>query len=238
MKTLIKTAFAALVISVSCAGVTLADTGSDLLKRVDEIRAPGANFSFDVNVKPSNAAAETMSVSVKDKSKGLVKFVQPVKMAGRAILFVDANMWVYVPGTRRAVRISPQQRLLGGVSSADVARIVYSEDYQVAASSTSGANTVLQLAPRTKAAAYGRIDLTVDGRGAPQIALFYDVSGTRQLKTVTFGGYANILGASRPTTIRVVDHMDGDAVTVMKYSNFKLTATPDAWYQPAYLPKM
>ena len=64
-----------------------------------------------------------MEVSILDTSKGLVRCVRPVKVAGRAILFVEQNMWIYVPGTRRALRISPQQRILGGVSNADVAPI-------------------------------------------------------------------------------------------------------------------
>ena len=40
-------------------------------------------------------------------------------------------MWVYVPGTRQVLRISPQQRVLGGVASADVARMVFSLDYRL-----------------------------------------------------------------------------------------------------------
>jgi hypothetical protein len=53
-----------------------------------------------------------------------------------------------------------------------------------------------------------------------------------------FEGYKSILGESRPTRLRVIDHLAGDAVTTMTYSNFEMTDTPDAWFQPAYLSRL
>lgn len=234
MKTFIKTAITALSLTL-VAGATLAADGAALLRKVDEIRAPGSNFAVTIKLQ-HGGASETVAVSVKDKSKGLVQYTAPAKMDGRSILFVDQNMWVYVPGTRRALRISPQQRVLGGVSSADVARTVYSDDYKVVAATPSGGGHVLQLAPKTKAAAYGRIDLTIDGRAAPQKAVFY-AGGGRKLKTMAFGGYQRVLGESRPTRLTVVDHVGGGKTT-MTYSGFQRTKTPEAWYQPGYLSRL
>jgi len=235
MKTFLKTAFTALALTVAAGAAALADDGTALLRKVDDIRAPGANFAFIVELSSGGTSA-TMSVSVKDKTKALVRYMAPVSMDGRAILFVGKNMWIHVPGTRRALRISPQQRILGGVSSADVARIVYSEDYKVVAATVAGRDRVLQLAPRTEAAAYARIDLTIDGRAAPRKAEFH-AGGGRKIKTMTFGGYRNVLGASRPTQLTVVNHMNGE-MTTMTYSDFRRTETPDAWYQPSYLSRL
>lgn len=235
MKSFLKLAIAVLALSLIAGGALAAD-GAALLRKADDIRAPGSDFAFTVEVSSGNAS-ETMSVFIKDKTKGLVQYVAPARMKGRAILFVGANMWIYVPGTRRALRISPQQRILGGVSSADVARTVYSEDYQVVAMTPAGAGHVLQLAPKTSAAAYARIDLTIDGRAAPQKAEFYAGGGGRKLKTMTFGGYQPILGDSRPTRLTVVDHVTG-STTIMTYSEFRKTETPEAWYQPGYLERL
>ena len=38
--------------------------------------------------------------------------------------------------------------------------------------------------------------------------------------------------------VRVVDHLDGDKVTRMKYSNMRAEETPAAWYQPSFLSKL
>ncbi|WP_293573957.1 outer membrane lipoprotein-sorting protein [Phaeobacter sp.] len=235
LKSIIKPALVALSMSVAAVGAWAAD-GAALLRKVDDIRAPGANFTFDLTLN-SGGKTEKMEVSVQNSTKGLVRYTKPTKMAGRSILFVDKNMWVFVPGTRRALRISPQQRVLGGVSSADVARTVYSSDYKVVSTSGSGNAIVLQLTPKTKSAAYARIDLTVTSSGAPKQAVFY-AGGGRKLKTMHFGGYKSVLGASRPTQLKVVDHLEGGKVTTMTYSSFKKAKTPAAWYQPNNLSRL
>jgi hypothetical protein len=52
-------------------------------------------------------------------------------LAGRRILVVSDRVWLYVPGTRHPVRISPNQRLLGGASIADVARLRFADEFVV-----------------------------------------------------------------------------------------------------------
>ncbi len=234
MMTLLKTAFVGLCVTlVAC--VALADENAELLRIVDNIRAPGSNFTFMLQLSSGDSSA-TMSVSVKDSTKSLIQYVAPAKLKGRSILFVGRNMWVYVPNTRRPLRISPQQRILGGVSSADAARVVYSEDYMVVAVTPSETGSVLQLAPRTKAATYARIDLAIDDRAAPQKAEYF-VDGGRKIKTVTFGKYQSVLGENRPTRLTVMDHINKEE-TIMNYSDFKITETPEAWYQPGYLSRL
>lgn len=238
LKTFFKPVLVAVSIAIASTSSVLADAGSDLLQRVDNIRAPGGNFSFSVAVQSPDGSRIDMSVAIRESDKGLVRYVAPASAAGRSILFVDRSMWVHVPGSRRPLRISPQQQIMGGVSSADVARTVYSKDYSVSGVTASGGNQVLQLTAKGSGAAYGRIDLTVNRNDAPQMAVFYASNGTRQLKTVYFEGYKNVLGQSRPTRLRVVDHLGGNAVTTMTYSNFAMTNTPAAWFQPNYLSRL
>lgn len=238
LKSFIKPVLVAVTLALVSSSAAFADAASDLLRRVDNIRAPGGNFSFAVAVQAPDGARMDMEVAIKDGDKGLVRYVAPASAQGRSILFVDRNMWVFVPGSRRALRISPQQQIMGGVSSADVARTVYSQDYTVTGVAASGSNQVLQLSAKGSGAAYGRIDLTVNGNAAPQMAIFYSGNGSRQLKTVYFEGYTSVLGQSRPTRLRVIDHLAGNAVTTMTYSNFQMTNTPDAWFQPTYLSRL
>jgi hypothetical protein len=238
IKTMFKTFFIGWLFVLMGSTAAMSFDGEAALKRVDDIRAPGDDFSFTVQVETDAGKNRTMNVSVKDKTKGLVRFIRPAKVEGRAILYVNDNMWIYVQGTRRALRISSRQRVLGGVSSADVARTVYSIDYKVSSVSVIDDGAMLQLEPRTKAAAYGQIDIMIDETGAPLEAIFFDGSRSRKLKTMTFGEYADILGERRPTLFKIVDHINGDAVTTMRYSDFSLTETPDAWYQPSYLPRL
>ena len=214
-----------------------------LLQRVDSARAPDSAFAFKVAVTTPDGDAFRLSVRVSDRVKSLVRYLKPPRSAGRSLLFVERNMWIYIPGTRRVLRISPQQRMLGGVASVDLARMVYSHDYaldSVEEMSEEGGERRrrLLLSGRSKAA-YGRIALVVAGDDArPLRALYFGSPEHHHLKTAHFEGYREVLGRSRPTVLRVIDHLNADEETLVEYSDFSLEDTPDAWFQPAYLKRL
>ncbi len=215
-----------------------------LLRQVDAVRAPDRPFTFKVAVTAPDGDALGLSVRVSGSVNSLVRYLEPPRSAGRSLLFVGRNMWVYVPGTRRVLRISPQQRLLGGVASADVARVVYSLDYALDSvhelpEESGERRRRLVLSGRSGGAAYGRIDLLAAGDDLrPLRASFFAASGRRHLKTAYFEGYRVVLGRSRPTVLRVIDHLNADEETLIEYSDFTLEDTPAAWFQPAYLKRL
>ena len=215
-----------------------------LLEQVDLVRAPDAGFIFKVAVTPPDDDRLVLSVRVADRVSSLVRYLEPPRSRGRSLLFVERNMWVYIPGTRQVLRISPQQRVLGGVASADVARMVYSVDYALEAveelpEEGGERRRRLDLSRRTKGAAYARIALVAAGDEArPVRASFFASSGRRHLKTVYFEGYREVLGRSRPTVLRVIDHLNADEETLIEYSDFALEDTPAAWFQPSYLKRL
>ena len=215
-----------------------------LLQQVDAVRAPDSAFTFKVAVTTPDGDALKLSVRVSGQVNSLVRYLEPPRSAGRSLLFVERNMWVYVPGTRRVLRISPQQRLLGGAANADVARVVYSLDYALDSveelpEEGGERRRRLVLSGRSRGAAYGRIDLVAAGADVrPLRASFFAASGRRHLKTAYFEGYREVLGRLRPTVLRVIDHLNADEETLIEYSDFALEDTPDAWFQPAYLKRL
>ena len=215
-----------------------------LLERVDAVRAPRGAFTFEAAVTAPDGDALRLSVRAADQARSLIRYLEPARSRGRSLLFVGRNMWVYVPGTRQVLRISPQQRVLGGVASADIARMVYSLDYSLdsveeLAGEGGERRRRLTLSRRSKGAAYGRIALIAAGDDArPLRASFFASSGRRHLKTAYFEGYREVLGRSRPTVLRVVDHLNADEETVLEFSDFTLENTPDGWFQPAYLKRL
>ena len=215
-----------------------------LLQQVDAVRAPGSAFTFKVAITAPDGAGLKLSVRVADQVKSLVRYLEPPRSAGRSLLFIERNMWVYVPGTRQVLRISPQQRVLGGVASADIARMVYSLDYALDSveelpEEGGERRRRLTLSRRSKGAAYARITLVSGGDEVrPLQASFFASSGRGHLKTAYFEGYREVLGRPRPTVLRVIDHLNGDRETVLEYSDFALEDTPDAWFQPTYLKRL
>ncbi len=236
-------AFACLVLGIGPVPEAPAEEMT-LLEQVDTVRAPADDFTFAAAVTGPEGNRLKLSVRVGARTKSLVRYLEPPRSAGRSLLFLDHNMWVYVPGTRQVLRISPQQRVLGGVASADVARMIFSLDYGIdsveeLAEEGGERRRRLSLSRRSKGAAYARVDLLVGGEEArPLRADLFAATGGRHLKTSHFEGYREVLGRRRPTLLRVIDHVKGDKETVLEYSDFTLEATPDAWFQPTYLKRL
>lgn len=234
------------LLSALVAPLALAEEPQAILDAVDKIRAPGENFGFSLKVDNVRADGETRSfgftVRVKDKVKSLVTYVAPPTADGKRLLLVGQDMWIYVPGTRRAIRISPQQQLLGQVSNADVARVVYSIDYAASAAAPyklpDGNGYRLTLTAKSKDSPYQRIELVVakpDYR--PLQAEFYALSG-RLLKTTYYQDYRSVAGKMRPMRLVVEDAINKSDRTTLNYSDLREMQTPDEYFQKDYLPRL
>ncbi len=224
-------------------GDVFALTPGEILQRVDSLRSPGPSFAFDLKVtyrkENGDEVVEGFQVRIKDAAKSLVKFTYPPANKGRLLLMVGNDLWIYIPGTRQPLRLSPQQRLLGQIANGDVARVVYSLDYEPKSLGREKLGeadcTKLELSPKTDQATYGRIVLWVEaGSFRPVKAEYYTTSG-RLLKTAFYKGYTRILGEDRPMVLEIHDELHKGEYSVMEYSNLAVTDTPDAFFQKDYL---
>lgn len=222
---------------------TFALTPAEILKRVDEIRALGDTFVFDLKLTYKKEGQEDViqkfNVRVKEANKSLVKFNYPPENKGRLLLMVGNNMWIYIPGTRGPIRISPQQRLLGQISNGDVARVVYSLDYSAELLGKEKIDKKqcfkLELTSKTMEATYSRILLWAEINSfKPEKAEFYATSG-KLLKTAIYKNYTNVLGKEKPLILEVYDELRKDEYSIMEYSNMDIADTPRAFFQKTYL---
>jgi len=231
-----------ILVSMSVASSVIAITPQEILEKIDRSRAPANTFTCKLKVeslKEDSTSKVELLIRVKDAKKSLVVYQSPSSAKGRVLLMVEDNLWVYIPGTSNPIRISPQQQLMGQVSNADVARVVYSLDYQgdsVATETLGNEKTlVLKLSAKTKGAAYKSITLWVKPDSyLPLKAEFYALSG-RRLKTAYYKEYKMILGALRPTLLEIHDAVQENSVTTLKYTDFTTDATPEAFYQKSYM---
>ncbi|MFQ5901442.1 MAG: outer membrane lipoprotein-sorting protein [Thermodesulfobacteriota bacterium] len=220
-------------------------TPQEILEKVDEIRAPDRTFVFDLKVTVKRGEDESEAgffVRVKDARKSLVLYKSPPSNRGRVLLMVEDNMWIYIPGTRRPIRISPNQQIMGRVSNADVARVVYGLDYKPDSleDDNIGDREVLRmlLEAKTKGAAYRRINLWIEkDTFSPIKAEFFALSG-RLLKTVYYKGYKEVLGKEMPTILEIHDAIKEAEVSIMEYSNIKLEDTPDLYFQKTFMERV
>lgn len=212
----------------------------DILTRVDNIRAPGSDFIFTVTADVNNGEAiSEYTVKVNNSTKSLVLYTKPIKNKGRVILLDDRNMWIFIPGTSRAMRISPQQQLVGAASNADISRVVFNIDYSPisAVIKNEQSRQVIEVELQAKEAStpYRKVVLFVDKRSLQPIkADFYALSG-KKLKSIAYLEYSIILGEDRPVKLVISDSVNTSKTTTLTYSHFALEKTPAAFYQPSYL---
>lgn len=217
--------------------LSFALTPQEILTKVDEIRAPGDTFIFNlkVSINDEEKSEAEFVVRVKEAKKSLVVFKSPPANKGRVLLMVENNMWIYIPGTRNPLRISPQQQLIGRISNADVARVVYSLDYSVESLKDEDKMTKILLTAKTKAAAYKSINLWIEKETFKPIkAEFFAISG-KLLKTAYYKGYKEILGKERPTRLEIHDAIRESEISILEYSNIKIKDTPEAYFQKSFM---
>lgn len=241
-------------VGISAAGASNPDAQA-LLARSDAIRNPSRPFrvtltltEFEKKLQVNTTTLVSFARTLEDGGQfaSLVRFVQPVRDAGKVMLKNGSDLWFYDPGTKSAVRISPQQRLMGQAANGDVVTVNFSRDYQA----TIGAEESirdgerqtrdaykLMLGASSADATYGAIELWLDRNSAAPIkARFFAESG-RLLKTAFYRKFQTELGAERPTETVIIDGLDPQAVTIVRLSEYGFRNVPTSWFQRDYLPR-
>ncbi|OIQ63988.1 hypothetical protein GALL_544650 [mine drainage metagenome] len=162
------------------------------------------------------------------------------------MLYSGKDLWFYDPANKASIRLSPQQRLLGQASNGDVVTVNLALDYQATQAGEEDMQDgerqlrhcyKLTLAARTPDVSYHHIEMWIDtGNNQPIKARFYAESD-RLLKTAYFRHYQKQLGQERPTETVIIDGLDPNWVTVMRFSDWVKREVPDAWLQRDYLPR-
>lgn len=229
-------------------------TADDILIASDNIRNPGRPFSVTVTLTEFENGQRTDTSTLVSYSKimpqsgqfaSMVRFVQPARDTGKLMLKNGNDLWFYDPVAKSSVRLSPQQRLLGQASNGDVVTVNFAKDY---AATLAGEEEVvdgerrtrkahkLTLAPTAANATYANIEMWVDLENSrPLKAKFFSESG-RLLKTAFYRRYQRQLGAERPTETVIIDGLNPQWVTLMRFSDYVARTIPDLWLQRDYMP--
>ena len=233
-----------------------AQTSREIVAAADKVRNPGQPFRSTNTLTEYvsgrvNGTDQLVVYSKEDPAthqfRNLVRYVDPPRDAGKMVLLDGRNFWFYDPASKASVRISPQQRLIGQAAIGDVLTVNYGIDY---AAAPLGDETIsdaekhqricwhLDLKAATATAIYNRIELWVEhGSFHPIKAKYYSDSG-RLMKILYYRGYADRLGAIRPTEAVIIDAVDSSAVTTVKFEDLKFQDVPETWFQRDYLPRL
>jgi len=151
------------LIIVTTAGMLFAQSGSELLRRIDQKLMPESYESYRrlIDEYPDGKKKEYTVYSVKrGVNKVVVFFLAPESEKGRSTLRLGENMWLYIPNVGKPIRITSLQSVTGGVfNNADIMQVDYSADYDVANVDKTPDSYMLQLKAKDQTVAYDSLKM-------------------------------------------------------------------------------
>jgi outer membrane lipoprotein-sorting protein len=254
MKPWIKNLTALAVFGMAIGVANATPSAQEILAASDLVRNPDFPFGMTNTLVEYRNGKQTDSSTLGIYSKAdnksgqfrsLIRYLAPVRDANKLILYSGKDLWFYDPSSKASIRLSPQQRLLGQASNGDVVTINLAKDYQATAAveedTQDGERQTkhcykLTLGAATPDATYHHIDMWVEVANThPVKARFYTESG-KLLKSAYYRHYQNVLGSDRPTETVIIDGLDPNWVTVMRFSDWIKRDVPESWLQRDYLP--
>jgi len=107
----------------------LAQSGEEILARVDRLRHPWSAFQVELTVQDGKVT-QRWRVSARENGDARLDGLS-AKEKGRAVLMLGDQMWLLLPGSKRPLKVTPQQRMMGAAAGGDVARTRFRKDYMV-----------------------------------------------------------------------------------------------------------
>lgn len=219
-----------------------------MIKRADDYRLKeeSARVISLVSLYENDELDKTREYHVytRPNRESLVIFKSAVE-AGQKMLMLQDNYWLQMPKSRRPIRITPMQKLLGEASVGDISTLTWSEDYQgiwVASEKVQGlagesvATQRLQLTAKTSGASYQIIDLWLtEQENFPLKADLYLRSGKLAKQAWFTRGERN--GEVGVTEMTLLDHIQPAKKTVIEYQDVQPWQLEDKFYNPSYLSK-
>jgi hypothetical protein len=176
----------------------LAQSGEEILARVDRLRHPWPSFTVELSLGPPDHL-QRWKVSARENGDARLDGLSDHEK-GRAVLLRGDQMWLLLPGSKRALRVTPQQRLMGPAAGGEVARTRFREDYQVAVlaeESLEGRDCWrLQLAAKRPSLSARQVILWVAREGTLPLQAEFRLASGKLARKVLFGPPALAHGRS------------------------------------------
>ncbi len=195
--------------------------------KADSYRQPftSGEFNTSLTLYKNDSKVETSKYFVQLNESGDSRVTMLDKRSkGQKVLLTESAMWLYIPRTRKAIRITPMQRLMGQASYGDVSSLSWQHEYRwdkskvtehVVNEQKSHCFTVQAI---RKSATYRSINLCLDSLSSrPLKAGFYLASG-KLMKQAVYHNSADSPQIIDQTTFTQPNKKD--QYTLMQNSNF------------------
>lgn len=228
---------------------------SEIIRVADRIRAPEKPFRYVLDLIEMNGetvvAQQRLDVAMRiskptadrqGDAKALVRFLEPQKDQGKALLSNLDKLWFYDPRLKRPIPIARQQRLIGQVSNGDIVAADFDLGYASAILGKEPCGNVecykIALERRWQFVTYPKINYWVEVDSNRPFKAEFLSTNNLVLKTAFYRNYKPALGRDRPHEIVIVDELQKNRFTRMLYSDARFEDTPDVYFQREYLERL
>ncbi|HEX4439771.1 MAG TPA: outer membrane lipoprotein-sorting protein [Thermoanaerobaculia bacterium] len=225
------------------AGATTSPDVERWLRAVDDSREAFPEVKIRARASQiDNGAASSSAdfdIYVKGRDKVLIIF-RGGKNDGRKALTLGDRMWLIVPGAEHPVPITANQRLMGGASFGDVARLRFSDDFDgVARGETEkvgdGVCRVVDLTAKSPKAPFPKVTLWIDAEGEPlpRKVLFRLPSG-KEAREVLFTKFVKVQGRTAVAEMEIRDLLGpkSGSLTRLEYLTIQPAKIDDKVFTP------
>jgi outer membrane lipoprotein-sorting protein len=241
MNKIVKWLIVLLTLLIILAPDLCAQDGAALLKKIDRYRMVAGSFLMDVRMQDFDGGTLKEEAVFKGFFSGddrSLLICESGKNKGMRVLMKGDDMWVNLGGSKRALRITPMQRLMGEASNGDVAKVSFNHDYTGALLGEEGDLLKLELKAKSTGATYQQVLLYADKKTyQPVKAEFFLLSG-KHFKTAFYQEGIMADGRTAIAKMRIVDKLNPQRYTVMENLNFKLRQFPEKYFNVMYLPQI
>lgn len=230
------------MLTLACTPLLASDVPA-LLKAADRYRMASQNMRVETEVTVLNADGTP------DKERQYTVYAQPGHQSlvlmrsatekGQKVLMLGDDFWLLMPASRRPLRITATQKLLGDASTADIASLSWADDYtgNVVGEESCGepARTCvhLQLQANRSAVTYQRIDLWLGKTRQEPVKADLYLQSDKLAKHARFE-----LDAANPSSVAAMvlqDQLTNRKLTRVRYLGRQVQTVPAAWMNPMYL---
>jgi hypothetical protein len=224
-----------LLIAVSIS-ITFAEEVNELAV-IDQLRTQGGQVKvltrIEVYEQGELTSTSRMNVYVGTQRKSLAVYVSE-REAGQKVLMIDDKFWLFLPSSKRAMRITSMQKMMGEASVGDVASLAWSEDYQIIERYQDEQMLKLELVAARKGLSYSKVSLWVQpDTFYPVKADFYLKSG-KLAKQATFE-LTQVNNEWMVQSLSLQDRVQKDQLTKIVYENTSPLEMKDKWFTPQFL---
>ncbi len=217
-------------------------TADFLMGKIDETRGPADSFSMIIKtteiengeIRDTSTLKVLYSRSKKNENRSIAYFLAPQDQKGRRMLLVGTDTYLYIPGSKRPIKISLAQKLTGGVSTGDILSVNYSMDYiPKLIGDDRGGNTdvyKIEFDGNSNRVTYYKIIFYMDKTTLkPVTAEYYSYSG-KLLKKSIFRKFRSVNGRDLCVELEIKDEIEKNRSTIVTYDSFKVEKISDSYF--------